>query len=489
MRSLYSGISGLRVHQTKMDVIANNIANVNTTAFKMSRATFNEVFSQTLQGATAGNEGKGGMNPQQVGLGANLASIDVIMTEGPAQRTDNPLDLKIEGDGFFVVTDGMGEKFTRDGSFKLDVNGYLTNSAGYKVCGWPADFKTGDVEKAPVEPLQILTANTYSVDPEKTTELVMQKNLNMNDGNPLKGGVVQLASMYDSLGNEYSIQYKMKYFADEESVLEYNTANNLIGQPGEITYAAADLPVWAITGIDSVKDANKKEVMYGDTAAGAGNLTLAEAMNDDGISGNGFPKEIRFDKDGKVIPDAAATDPDTGTSLGFRIGAPGFADSPILGVESDLGNGRTVNINYGGLTQLNSPTTAVTDGAEVGGGRAPGTFNGFSIGSDGVISAKYTNGDLKTLGQVVLADFANPAGLQKVGGNLFEKTMNSGEFDGIGVEPNVVGALNSGTLEMSNVDLSKEFTEMITTQRGFQANSRIITTSDTLLEELTNLKR
>ncbi|MCQ2979465.1 MAG: flagellar hook protein FlgE [Clostridia bacterium] len=513
MRSLYSGISGLAVHQTKMDVIGNNIANVNTTAYKSSRVTFTDVFSQKLAGAASGNEDVGGTNPKQIGLGATVGSIDLLMGEGAAQRTDNELDLKIEGDGFFIVNDGKGNKFTRDGSFKIDANGYLVNSSGYYVCGWTAD-KDGNISKTPVDKLSMVTNETYSVPASKTSKINFGKNLNVEDGSTDSTGVTQLSTIFDSLGNEYTVKQQFYYLKTPEDVMKYNEnhegdmlvhyteANNSLTAPSsgvtspkyEIDLKEANFPVWVSLGIESVTDTEGNEVnasaefvnyasgVSSGTLSGTEQLTLAEALN----VTSGYPQVFRFKSDGTLDKEFGA-----GKS-GIKLDFGNKAESPIEGIISTVGSEtaespdqNAIAISLNDLTQYNSSTTATSTYD----GNKPGTMSSYSIGSDGIISAKYSNGETKILGQISLATFNNSAGLEKVGGNLYQTTLNSGEFDGIGVDPTSVGSLNAGTLEMSNVDLSTEFTEMITTQRGFQANSRIITTSDTLLEELVNLKR
>ncbi len=434
MRSLYSGVSGLRIHQTKMDVIGNNIANVGTTAFKSSRVTFNEIFAQTLQGGTAASKtGAGGRNPMQIGLGANVASIDVQMTEGASQRTDNALDLKIEGDGFFVVNDGNGQKFTRAGAFRVDEAGNLVDPNGYKVCGWKVDATTGQVVKGPVQPLSIMGADTYSIQPAKTTKLSFEGNMSLDDG---ELGVPLTMNFFDSLGNKYTAQATSKFDTNDNK--------------------------WKIANFDYIKDSKGKDVTYngGDLVAG----TLSTAI------------ELEFDVNGNL------TNPTDGiATLDFS------SVQPFDGVNSEIGDqNKSITFNFSELTQYSSTTTAnskTVDGTE------PGEFTGFNIGADGKIVAKYSNGDNKVLGQVVITTFKNPSGLLKAGDNLFEASANSGGFDGIGMDPTTTGGINSGVLEMSNVDLSKEFTEMIVTQRGFQANSKIITTTDEMLQELTNLKR
>lgn len=429
MRSMYSGVSGLRIHQTKMDVIGNNIANVNTIGFKASRVTFSEVFSQTIRGASAASQNTGGVNPMQIGLGASISSIDIDMGEGAAQRTDNPLDLKIEGDGFFVVSDVTGNKFTRAGAFRLDNAGNLVTPEGMNVMGWKADPTTNQIIKAQVDKMQVLNpANLYSK-PSFTSQATLAGNINMNDSQLTGAGVPYTLNFYDSLGYRYTAEFR-------------------VTSTGVGTYQI-NLPVNSITNE-------------------AGTLITNAAVT----------AAVTFDANGRVT-----TNPAT-------LGMTGLSAAPA---NSIAGFPATLNLDFSAITLFEGNTTLEATPGDVNGlfaGNKAGAISGFEISGDGIILGRYTNGESKTLGQLVIATFQNPAGLQKIGSNLFIQTNNSGEFDGIGKDITSNGGnFNSGVLEMGNVDLSKEFTEMITTQRGFQANSRIITSSDELLQELVNLKR
>jgi flagellar hook protein FlgE len=436
---MYSGVSGLRVHQTKMDVIGNNIANVNTVGFKSSRVTFSEVFSQTLQGASGASENRGGTNPLQIGLGTNLGSIDVDMTEGASQRTDIPLDLKIEGEGFFVVSDVTGNKFTRAGAFRIDEAGNLVSSDGLNLMGWYPNA-SGEIEKTRAMPLQVLNAENMYVEPELTKSITLSGNINKNDPQLLlaNGGSPFTVNFYDSLGYKYTAEFSItsddaatpnpnlfKFHLDENSITDAN------GDP--ITNDAVD--------IDIEFDPNTGKV-------------------------------VKIDGKDITVP-LGPTDPPFFSITGIDSGFSTFTD-PLA-------------IDASGLTMFagNTTVSGLPDD-----GNSAGSISGYEVGQDGRIFGKYTNGETKLLGQIVIATFQNPAGLQKIGANLFVTTSNSGDFNGIGEDiTSTGGSFNSGVLEMSNVDLSREFTEMITTQRGFQANSRIITASDEMLQELVNLKR
>ncbi|PHV71746.1 flagellar biosynthesis protein FlgE [Sporanaerobium hydrogeniformans] len=447
MRSMFSGVSGLRVHQTRMDVIGNNIANVNTIGYKSQRVTFNEVFSQTLQSASAASDetGRGGLNPMQVGLGVNISSIDMLMTQGAAQRTDNPFDLMINGEGFIVVGDATGKYFTRAGALRMDDEGNLIIPNGMKVQGWPASKDGKEITRKDVEPLKLNDPTTKFTSPEATTATSLSGNLNTDDGTDGKGVPSQL-KMYDSLGNLYSINVFLKYDAGKWSVTDQN------GETG-------------------------KPIILTDQNGNTYQAAQATEIFPNNI-------ELEFDASGKLTTTAAFTLPTIDMSKALLLddtGATTATTGPIANISQ-------ITIDYSGLTQYASKTnvnTKVGDKDGKNAGKAAGTMSGYDVGTDGKITAYYSNGDRRLLGQIVVAQFDNPAGLEKNGDNLYTATANSGDFDNVGK----VGNFQAGVLEMSNVDLSSEFTDMIVTQRGFQANSRIISVSDEMLQELTNLKR
>ncbi len=427
MRSLFSGVSGLRIHQTKMDVIGNNISNVNTVGYKRATTVFNDVISQTLSGATSASEasGKGGTNAMQIGLGSNVSAISNVMTTGLSERTDNPNDVMISGDGFFIVSDATGFYFTRAGAFQVDDVGNLTDSNGMSVCGWNTD-NYGNIIQGEVEPLNLYEGTKMYLDPEVTTSITFTGNLNA-DTHPEQKNTI---SFYDSIGNQYTINCMTVYNPDNKGW-------------------TATLGTSAMVNNDPN---NTVELNFG-----TGNITFS------------------FDEDGTLL----TQDPKT---LKIRTTVDFAGDSPFNSVFAD-----ELVIDFSNLTQFNAKVSAMANRDD---GYTAGTLKGFSIGADGIITGSYTNGLTKSLGQIPIADFRNPAGLEKVGNNLYAETTNSGDFDRIGTEVGVSGGkFMGGNLEMSNVDLSYEFTQMITTQRGFQANSRIITTSDEMLQELVNLKR
>ena len=451
MRSMFSGVSGLRVHQTKMDVIANNISNVNTVGYKSSRVTFNEIFSQTLSGASGPNaaRNRGGVNPMQIGLGSNVASIDKLMTTGAAQRTDNPLDLMIQGDGFFVVGDITGQYFTRAGNFIEDQSGFISMN-GLKLLGWDTAWDPAArdfvVQRMGVAPLQITPQKEY-LNPAATMAASITGNINPNTD----PSVTRSVSFFDTVGTKYLMDMNMTYNA---------TASDAANSYWDVTFSPYIYPngdrtvaynIAAIPGFTLTFNTSGILTNVSATAAPppAGTITATASV---GISPLGPPA-------GQLVPAATIGD-GTGTNGGGNI---------IL--------------DFAGLNQfVNETTNALANNVD---GNAPGHLTGLSVGTDGKITGRYSNGLVRLLGQIPLAVFTNPAGLEKSGNNLFVSTANSGPFDGVGTD----GELQGGVLEMSNVDLSQEFTEMITTQRGFQANSRIISASDQMLQELVNLVR
>lgn len=438
MRSMFSGVSGLRAHQTRMDVIGNNVANVNTVGFKSGRVTFQEIFSQTLKGASSpdSSTGRGGTNPMQIGLGLGVGAVDTITTRGSLQRTDNPTDMSIEGDGFFICKGGSADtfKFTRAGNFGIDKLGNLVTGSGLNVYGWQALKTDGsgefDAEK-PIEPLNLYSdayRNKRIIAAKATSMAELSGNLDASKAiaaAPASPTTDELFSVpmtvYDSLGNDYKV-----------SVEFWKTGASGTGS----TWG------WRIsTGTEST-------VTPPATTA------------------------LQFDSKG-VLTSSPATAIVTFT--------PGNGTTNVSGTGAF-----NVTIDFSKITTFASDNSVKPKSVD---GYPSGSLVTFSVGSDGILTGIYDNGQQQSLGLLALSGFENPAGLQKVGDNMYIPTTNSGDYKAVKAGSNGVGTMNPGTLEMSNVDLSKEFTEMIVTQRGFQANSRIITTSDEMLQELVNLKR
>ena len=565
MRSLYSGVAGLKTHQTRMDVIGNNIANVNTTAYKSSSMTFSELMSQTTQKASGANAttGVGGTNAKQIGLGVKAGAINTaITTQGSAQSTGNPFDIMITGENFFVVSNGSENFFTRDGSFYVDGAGNLAmTSTGYNVMGWVVDETTGNIKQDTVTALRIMSTANMTYPPEATTQANISGILDQNDKDvtSANGKTVNL-NFFDARGYSYTAKFTFKQSGGSK-VNEYSMElTKLLDSTGKeidistVDFGTADLTQqmeskinftddayeWngtilktkstPVTQVDlkdifdaatgdikvGADDAEKKAIQdgldfiakaYGYEGATDEFLNLHDSTNDVTV------KQMLLNM---LANPAATTDvlPKDGTELvldGRKFDGVKVVFDPDTGKlkQVDGGTGFTANVKFSNLggnfsditidlsectnydnkgTSTIGATSGDLDG--LGTGRRLGDMIGGSIQKDGMIYASYDNGMTKLLGQIATAAFANASGLEKEGDNLYSATLNSGEFDGIGVDITAGGGyMSTGQLEMSNVDLSSEFTEMITTQRGFQANSRIITVSDTLLEELTNLKR
>lgn len=531
MRALYSGVSGLKTHQTKMDVIGNNIANVNTVAFKSSSTTFSEIMYQTISSASGATQTKGGINAKQIGLGVTTGSTSVNITSpGATQTTGDAFDLKITGDSFFIVNNGTENLFTKAGAFYIDGAGNLATKAnGYNVMGWQVDPATGTIKKDSVSALRIMQEKNLTSSPEATTEATCGGILDANNKNVTDtDGYTMNLNFYDALGYDYTAKFAVKtvnadtktYTVELSDILDSNnhsiltdylngggTMTDVFGNPTTTTHTynlAAGFTYTAGTFSDAdgaltYDAANKKYVNAGTgteyTVASMFGLSDAEAQNYD-------PANVADDGGGNITYSYDTTaytyelDFDETTGLFNYIGAPG-GENVLLKMSALGGQFANINVDFSTTKNMDNKGKCTMDidvgnvkDATKGKGKKLGALTGLQVAENGEIYGSYDNGNTVLLGQIAVAVFSNPSGLEKLGDNCYKKTLNSGEFDGIGQDITAdSGKMNSGVLEMSNVDLSTEFTEMITTQRGFQANSRIITTSDTLLEELINLKR
>ncbi len=497
MRSLYSGVSGLRVHQTRMDVIGNNIANVNTVGFKSSSVTFSDVLYQTSSPATGPNDSMGtaGVNAMQIGLGASLASITTKITDpGGSQRTDGWSDLMIEGDGFFVVQNNGTNYFTKAGSFNVDANGNLCTPSGALVMGWQvSEDDPSRCKSDTVSALRVMAPDKMFSEPAATTQCIVKGNIDQNDTQlaPDAEGRVANIQFYDNLGNLYTMELNIKHAGeDAEADAESNS-----------TYAVR---------VANVYDEKGKSIFVDEVVEDGVTTYVPSAITGFNFNGVGVTAEVNEETGEVTIEmEAAALAFDSVTGRFKNI--TGDADAMGDGYNEETNQfitfdmaGETegtpfqrVTVDFSALTMFSQSGTTTLECARgtrassaEGAGKPVGNMTGISIDKYGKIYGSYDNGDSNLLGQVVVATFPNAAGLEAVGNNMFATTQNSGSFDGIGKDILTTGGkFNPGVIEMSNVDLANEFTDMIITQRGFQANSRIITTSDTLLEELINLKR
>ena len=462
MRSLYSGVSGLQNHQTRMDVIGNNISNVNTTGFKRGRVNFQDMISQQLSGAAKPTDEIGGVNAKEVGLGMTVASIDNIFNQGNLQSTGVSTDIAIQGNGFFVLKSGEESFYTRNGAFGLDMNGTLVNPAtGMRVQGWMAEDVNGQMMVSTAATPTDLVIPVGSKDPAKeTTNVNFACNLNKNTPEILEGaspedivkgtwGTEQ--KIYDSFGNEHMLSVSFR---------------RVVGTPNQ----------WEAT-----VNIDEDNADFTQTRVGLGST--------DGM-GNTFI--VSFDNYGALqsVTDSAGnvTNPEGQVVIQTSFAVP---DSNV----DEEGNPyrQTLNINLGTIgsfkdtiTQSSSKSTTKAFYQD---GYTMGYLDNFEIDSSGVITGVYSNGTNRTIGQIAMASFTNQQGLEKAGDNTYVESNNSG-MARIG-ESGVAGkgTLMAGALEMSNVDLSEQMTDMIVTQRGFQSNAKTIQTADTLLETVLSLKR
>lgn len=549
MRSMYSAVSGLKTHQTKMDVIGNNIANVNTVAFKSSSVVFQDVLYQMTSNASGANAatGTGGVNAKQIGLGVTTGATNLsITTSGAAETTGRAFDIRLSDQSttnFFVVNNGSENLFTRAGSFYVDGAGNLCmTSTGYTVMGWQVDPTTGNIKKDTVSALRVMQTSNLTSAPEATTQANVSGIIDKNDKDVLSdNGLVKTLTFFDNLGYSYTARFAMKstgtdgkYTVELEKILNsdgttfYDPETSKVGLSDIFGAKTTNATLGTYSQVQSgyyYDSASKKFYVGSDTkgteitwsgtvfqdqAAGKTySLKQVYGISDamvDKIKGGATPAVDL--KTGKLTITGDVTDYEidfstkdgTFEGVGPRANAGSNPTSVILNM-SKLGNDPTqfenITIDFSGLKDADNggkstavmSTGSIDDGV-TGKGKKLGAMIGISIDNNGLITGTYDNGNTETLGQIAVAQFANASGLEKVGENCYRTTLNSGEFDGIGVEISADGSsMTSGELEMSNVDLSTEFTQMIITQRGFQANSRIITTSDTLLEELVNLKR
>ena len=549
MRSMYSAVSGLKTHQTRMDVIGNNIANVNTVAFKSSSVTFSDILYQTTSNASGANAttGTGGVNAKQIGLGTTAAATKVSITSaGASETTGNPFDIRLtdkNSTNFFIVNNGSENVFTRSGSFYVDGSGNLCmSSTGYTVMGWQVDETTGEIRKDTVSALRIMQEKNLTSAPEATTQATIAGVLDENDTDVKNdAGRVMNLNFYDNLGYQYTAKFAIKatgtdgkYTVELTSVLDSNNkniiadldkqqiaqifgnynANATLGQYGltkDYTYDKADQTYVDSTGKKFKQSAtdpivfeeqgnpknkvNITDIFSGITTTIANNVknktnnynvTFDAQTGHATLTGEQTSYDLEFDTSSGKFKSIGGENPSVMLNMGALSSGLINKNGNFQNITVDFS--QCLNYENGGKSTIGADAGAV-DGT-TGKGRKLGAMTGIFIDTSGRIYGTYDNGNTELLGQIAVAQFSNASGLEKVGESCYRTTLNSGEFDGIGVEISADGSsMTTGELEMSNVDLSSEFTSMITTQRGFQANSRVITTSDTLLEELVNLKR
>jgi flagellar hook protein FlgE len=416
LRSLFSGISGLRAHQQMMDVTSNNIANVNTIGYKSAQTVFADTLSQMMRAAGAPQPELGGTNPAQVGLGVRLAGINTSFIQGSAQTTGRPTDVMISGDGFFIVNSVNEQLYTRAGAFNFDAEGKLVTPTGAAVQGWPA--VNGSVNSsAPLGDIRLPMGTLIA--PTATTAAVISGNVPANPGST-PTSITRTIKIYDTTGAQKTMRQVFDWDGTQWTLTLDDGSGGAVNGPTPLTWVPTPGPnAGTITG-----------PTYTDTA---------------GVSRIG----IQYDPSGN-------------------------------------GTGTPIEVNLEGLTSYTGNATVQPLSQN---GAPAATLQSFSINPDGQLVGIFSNGNKQTVAQLALANFNNPPGLEKVGDSLYRFTVNSGLAQVNEPGSSGLGTLQSGAVEMSNVDLAQEFTNLIVAQRGFQANSKVITASDELLQDLVNLKR
>ncbi|MDI6823469.1 MAG: flagellar hook protein FlgE [Bacillota bacterium] len=562
LRSLFAGVSGLRNHQIRMDVIGNNIANVNTVGFKAGRATFREMFSQLLSAASAPQGGRGGTNPLQVGLGVALASIDTLHEQGNLESTGVATDLAVDGAGFFIVSDGIRTSYTRAGAFSWDDRYNLVTPSGLKVMGWLAQNGVLPADRTGVNLKPISLSHMQSIPARATSEIGFSRNLDATDmgtytlsSNSLNltlsdGTTVRKVTFELSPTSEFNkwrwhlagdgVQFCLKLNPDEadwatvaDGYIEFDPAGNVArvtdlagldlinldpDDPGSgpevqvrdatdaslVDYINFPIPgtdsktSWTISGTNVPAGsppgttAQSIEATYGEarrvtsiSVVGAKGETYSVITTFTKVNDNTWDWVAEV-KDSAGAPLNLTGKPHSGTVVFDVTGRVDRVTGDLLEFVATGYAPLSLQMDFYGLTQYASDYTALASDQN---GYGPGELVSVSVDAKGVVMGSYSNAMSCPLAQVALASFSNPAGLVKRGETLYERSANSGEPQVGDPGSGGRGTIAPGSLEMSNVDLAQEFTNLIVTQRGFQANSRVITTADEMLQDLVNLKR
>ena len=462
MRSLFSGVTGMQNHQTRMDVIGNNVANVNTTGFKRGRVNFQDLISQQLSGAARPTEELGGVNPKEVGLGMMVASIDTIFTQGALQTTGVNTDLAIQGNGFFILKDGEKTFYTRAGAFGIDKEGTLVNPANaMRVQGWMAEEADGFRiinTSGQTEDLNIPIGQ--KLDAKATTSVNYACNLDKRLPELPEG-----ANRAQILESTWSTEFKVYDSFGEAHELQIDFAR----VPGEVN-------AWQATvNVDPTNaEATATRVGIGTT---------------DGVQ-NSFI--VRFDNNGHLasVTDTAGNVTSPAGQVLVQISYNVVGANPD---EAGAPTRHTFDVNLGEIGTSKNTITQFSDKSTTKAyeqdGYTLGYLENFRIDQSGIITGVYSNGVRQEIGQIAMAGFANQGGLEKAGQNTYVQSNNSG-IANVSTSGTVgKGYFIGGTLEMSNVDLTDQFVDMIVTQKGFQAGAKTIQTSDTMLETVLNLKR
>jgi len=554
MRSLYSGSVGIKNHQTKMDVIGDNIANVNTIGFKKSRVNFQDVLVQTLKATNSPNDTRGGTNALQVGTGMGLGSIDILNTQGVLNNTGKSTDLAIDGDGFFALSDGVNEYYTRSGSLDKDKNGsVILVSNGLRVKGWNASPLTGEINTSASPTYVTLPPQGTSIPARASETITYANNLNAKIEAADGKRIATTSKVYDSLGIAHEINIVYAKAAqtskvvingttfDDSSItprvqniqvgdalgalrnLQVTFTRNTVATPQTWNYtikedgatvasnAGINLATLQGAGISinytipaATSPAVNFTLTYPDATQGAspknGDPTYTDiipTIADNNINNTWYWTAYTTDPSvtSFITPSHTYTDGGGGNITDYPDNRIKFTDG---GAYSQGGANLKLKFNNGAadanmavdvknVTQYSANSESTIAGTADG--YASGALESIAVDDAGVIIGSFDNGINQNLGQVALAIFSNPGGLNKIGSSLYAKSSNSGDPQVGAAKNGGRGTVSPGTLEASNVDLAQEFTDMITTQRGFQANSKVITTTDQMLDDLINLKR
>ncbi|HHY37411.1 MAG TPA: flagellar hook protein FlgE [Clostridia bacterium] len=524
MRSLYCGVSGIRSHQTRMDVIGNNVANVNTVGFKGDRVTFYDLFNQVMRGASAPTEESGGTNPMQIGLGVGVSSIDTIYSQGMTETTGRETDMAIDGSGFFIVSSGRQKFYTRAGVFSWDSGGNLVNPAGLRVMGWVADGGVLPASRTSANLEEINVNALAQMEGEATKVIEFARNLDARDMGTYGLDKPSLAVLLGGSPAQVSISIvptsefnKWKWSLSGQGLAFDVSTGYITFRPDGAIESVTDLNGVALppTGVRVTDGSNDDYIIIGDSGGKASwtisstndppdqvKATYSPAARSSSISvlgakGETYTVVTTFERSGDnawkwsssvVGPNGESITPSrNGGTLEFlATGGLKTVSGEVLEFGIPGYEPMSINMNFAAVTQYSREYTALAlsrDGFE------PGDLKNIYVDVSGVITGTYSNGVSRPLAQIALADFTNEAGLLKRGETLFEASNNSGEPQVGEANTGSRGKVLARTLEASNVDLSQEFVDMIVTQRGFQANSRVITASDEMLQELVNLKR
>ncbi len=488
MRSMFSGVSGIKSHQTKMDVVGNNIANVNTTGFKSGRATFSDMMSQTLNAAAAPQgTSRGGVNAKQIGLGVGVGAIDLLFTDGSVQSTGKNTDLALSGNGLFVLKQGNETYYTRNGAFEFDADGnYVMPGNGMFVQGWTEQLNAAGENAATSEDKTVTSINTNSapgiinikagksMSPAVTTKAGYTGN--MNSGTDLGQTVTTTITVYDDQGFSYAVPVVFQKLAtDGTQVMTPTSANT-----------------WTMGFVDPYVAGTTAQVVVSGTTTVVTLASTSVNIYDPNWSG---PPTALDPASNHIIATVSMT---STAILTFgengSLEAPGSTDMPEIhlsptsarssALTSTTPTHVTVGVDLSDLTQYANETTVHGDTD----GWTSGTLKSVTIDSSGLITGVYTNGVRQYEGQVAIAQFTNASGLEKVGSSLYQESNNSGTAN-VKTATALGVTITASALEMSNVDIANEFSEMIITQRGFQSNSKIVTVSDEMLETVINMKR